>query len=159
MRILLLSDSHGCWETIYKIALREKPDAILHAGDGRKDFETLSLLLADELPQCEMHNVLGNCDWGDRSSPANKLVELCGKRIFLMHGHLFPELRRGLLQRAVAFAKKQRADLLVYGHTHIQKDKVVDDLRTVNPGAASQDCYAVLEIGEAGETKLRLMQC
>ena len=157
MKILLLSDSHGCWKTIHEIALRERPDAILHAGDGQGAFETLMLLLAEELPHCELHNVLGNCDRADRITPLNKLLVFGGLRIFLMHGHLFPELRHGALQQAAAFAKKQRADLLVYGHTHVQKDRVVDGLRTVNPGAASQDRCAVLTIGEDGELNLQLL--
>ncbi|MCL2671851.1 MAG: YfcE family phosphodiesterase [Clostridiales bacterium] len=156
MKLLLLADSHGCWETIYKIALREKPDAILHAGDGQGAFETLALLLADELPCCELYNVRGNCDRDDRGTPTNLLVELGGLRIYLIHGHLFPELRFGVLGNAVAFAKKQRVDLLVYGHSHMQRDAVADGLRTVNPGAAYRDRYAVVVVGD-GELEIRLM--
>ena len=157
MKILILADSHGFWETIYKIALREKPNVILHAGDGQGALERLAALLAEDLPHCVLHGVRGNCDRDDRVTPTNLLVELGGLRIYMIHGHLFPELRFGLLTNAAAFAKKQGADLLVYGHSHVQKDTVAGDLRCVNPGAAYQDRYAVLVIGADGALELRLM--
>jgi putative phosphoesterase len=156
MKILLLSDSHGCAETIYKIAMEEKPQAILHMGDGQGAFEKLSERLLSELPYCELHNVLGNCDFNDRITPTNKLVVLGDKRFYMIHGHLFPEIKIfGDYRNAVAFAKKQRADFLVCGHTHRQKNEKIDNINVINPGAAMLDRYAVLNLRSDGDYEIK----
>ena len=124
-------------------------------GDSQGAFESLCVRLKEELPNCETHGVRGNCDLDDHITPTNKLIELGGKRIYMLHGHLFPEVRTlNNYSKIVAFAKKQHADLLLLGHTHRQKYEIIDGLRVINPGAASLDRYAVLTIAPDGYVEL-----
>ena len=82
MRILVLSDSHGRMENMIRCAEQVEPDHILHLGDCVRDAEKLQ----KQFPATPMTTVPGNCDWGDVDEP-EKLIELGGKRIFLLHGH------------------------------------------------------------------------
>ena len=119
MTLLVLSDSHGHPDRIAEAIRRVHPDGILFAGDGLRD------LTYCDVP-CPLWAVRGNCDWvtsplivdGDRLEAEDEvLVTLEGIRILLTHGHRYGV--KGGLGAAVAHAERQRADVLIYGHTHV----------------------------------------
>ena len=119
MTLLILSDSHGHPDRIAEAIRRVHPDGILFAGDGLRD------LTYCDVP-CPLWAVRGNCDWvtsplivdGDRLEAEDEvLVTLEGIRILLTHGHRYGV--KGGLGAAVAHAERQRADVLIYGHTHL----------------------------------------
>ena len=56
MNILIISDSHGRGEYVEEAIRRVRPDAILFAGDGLRDFSHMKL-------PCPLYAVKGNCDW------------------------------------------------------------------------------------------------
>ena len=71
--------------------------------------------------------------WGD-------VVELGGKRIGLVHGHLTTDLRRVLASNP---------DYLFSGHSHMVSDTRVGSVRRINPGAlhrAEQFSVAMLDL-------------
>lgn len=47
MKILILSDSHGCVEAMETIVAREKPQAMVHLGDLWADGKQLGKLFPD----------------------------------------------------------------------------------------------------------------
>ena len=127
MRILVLSDSHGHVEDMTRCVERVAPDHILHLGDCVRDAERL----ARRFPHLPMTTVPGNCDWDDQSEP-EKLIELGGRRILMLHGHT-----RGVkygLQRAVYAARECGADALLFGHTHRALVDYDGTLWVMNPG-------------------------
>lgn len=129
MRILVLSDSHGHVDNMALCVERSEPDHILHLGDCVRDAE----LLARQFPAIPMTTVPGNCDFGAPDEP-EKLIELGGKRILMMHGHT-----RGVkydLQRAVYAARECGADVLLFGHTHFPLVDFDGAMYVMNPGAA-----------------------
>jgi hypothetical protein len=105
-----------------------EPDHILHLGDCIRDAEHLQR----HFPAVPMTMVPGNCDF-DPTEPAEKLIELGGKRILMMHGHT-----RGVkygLQRAVYAARECGADVLLFGHTHQALVDFDGTLWVLNPGS------------------------
>ena len=82
MRILVLSDSHGAVEACRLAVEQSAPDQILHLGDCVRDAERLHALF----PAIPLTGVPGNCDWADADNP-ERLIELGGVRILMMHGH------------------------------------------------------------------------
>ena len=130
MRILVLSDSHGNVNNLVRCVELAEPNHILHLGDCVHDAE----LLARQFPAIPMTTVPGNCDYSSLDDP-EKLIELGGKRILMMHGHT-----RGVkydIQRAVYAAREYGADVLLFGHTHCPLVDFDGTLYVMNPGAAS----------------------
>lgn len=112
---------------LWAVAL-EHPDYIFHLGDMLRD----SLALAREYPDIPMVSVAGNCD-GQVSVPAQRTVELAGKRFFLTHGHPYSvKLGRSDLMAA---AREQGADAVFFGHTHQAYCQKENSLWVMNPGS------------------------
>ena len=82
MRILVLSDSHGCVEPMEQCVERVQPQVILHLGDCVRDAQRLE----ERYPDIPLLGVPGNCDYGGLDQP-ERLTELGGVRILMMHGH------------------------------------------------------------------------
>ena len=73
----------------------------------------------------------GNCDYGGLDQP-ERLTELGGVRILMMHGHT-RRVKSGPMA-AIYAARECGADILLFGHTH---QPVVDrsgDFWVMNPG-------------------------
>lgn len=115
MRILVAGDTHGCLALLREI-LRQKKENIglfVHTGDCFEDGRKL----ADEagLP---FEGVRGNCDgFRDRDAPEERLFEFAGRKILLVHGHGFA-VKRDFLQLYYR-AQETKADIVLFGHTHI----------------------------------------
>ena len=60
MRILVVSDSHGDYNSLKKaIASQPTAEVIVHCGDGAKEVESLTT----DFPEKKIIAVRGNCDW------------------------------------------------------------------------------------------------
>ena len=125
MLIGLISDTHGLMRPEVHAALAGV-ELILHAGDvgGAEIIDELALI-------APVLAVYGNTDapWDGSLVPALDL-ELGGLRVHVSHGHEVGKVTPANL------AKAYEADVLVYGHTHIQKVSRVGGRLIVNPGAA-----------------------
>jgi len=147
MRVLVISDTHGCANRAFNAhSLSEPVDAIIHLGDGAADAELLRAAL--DVP---VINVAGNCDPGS-DAPRERLWECEGKRILLTHGDAY-QVKSGLArlrQRAEAVG----ADAVLFGHTHQRALENHAGLLLVNPGTLSNAgrhrSYAVLVITPEG---------
>ena len=111
MKILVLSDSHGAVSPMEQAVEQTSPDLILHLGDCWRDAERL----AERYPDIPMEHVPGNCDFRP-TEPAERLLELRGKRILLCHGHTYG-VKQSLVTAGFA-AEEQQLDLFLFGHTH-----------------------------------------
>lgn len=125
MLIGLISDTHGLLRPEVHSALAGV-ELILHAGDvgGAEILDELALI-------APVRAVYGNTDapWDGGLVPAIE-IELGGLRVHVSHGHEVGKATPANL------AKAYDADVIVYGHTHIQKISRVDGRLIVNPGAA-----------------------
>ena len=143
MKILIMSDSHGWNDAMISTVEYESPDMILHLGDKCTDCECLSRLF----PEIPLRSVKGNCDGGSRGLDMDEFL-LEGKRFFMTHGHLFGVKLSKM--RIIDAAAKRDADILLFGHTHIQYYEENDGMIILNPGCIGLNIksYAVIEIND-----------
>ena len=141
MKILVMSDSHGCKDYMLKAVALESPEWILHLGDRVRDCVDIEF----EYPDIPLRKVSGNCDRDSAKLDIDEFT-LGGKRFFMTHGHLFGvKTGKG---RIVATAVNRGADILLFGHTHIPHHSVAEDFIMLNPGSIGTGgkSYAVIEI-------------
>lgn len=118
----VISDTHGLVRPAALAALAGV-DHIIHAGDvgGSEVFEALAAI-------APVTAVRGNNDrdgWG-RRLPLSALVELGGRRIFVLHDRADLEL-----DPATA-----RVDVVITGHSHRPAESREDGVLFLNPGSA-----------------------
>ena len=142
MKIVVMSDSHGDTETVEAVSSLSA-NATFHCGDSELSFDHPSLHI--------MHKVRGNCDFDSRF-PSSVIVEVEGKRVLAVHGHEHnvKESMMGLYY----YAKESRADIVLFGHSHLFGAEMKDGILFLNPGSTMQPrggkeaTYAVVEWGK-----------
>ena len=121
MKIIVLSDTHG-----YEAAgIFDGADAVIHLGDCFSDE------IHTNLP---IYRVKGNCD--AENAPTEQLLELCGRKIFITHGHLYGVKQS--LNRLYYRAEELGADAALFGHTHAAFCERVGNILLLNPGSISR---------------------
>jgi putative phosphoesterase len=152
MRIGVISDTH-CPEFLDELPAEvferlRGVDLILHAGDvgGERTLERLRELAPVEA-------VRGDHDAHLARLPVRRELEVCGRRIAVIHGNrsrlleepvtLVSTLSLGLVWLRLGMGRWLRrkfpeADVIVYGHTHRAFLEDVDGALVFNPGAVYQ---------------------
>lgn len=149
MNIMIISDDHG--RDIFKRAfdsakaLYGKIDYVIHAGDTERIDDRYYIDICD----CPISIVKGNNDYND--APAEVILKLGGKRIFVTHGHRY-SVYMGIQNIAYA-GMERRADIVIFGHTHHPLHQKGGDIELINPGSLAgirSGCasYAVLQLGD-----------
>ncbi|MDD3268000.1 MAG: metallophosphoesterase [Syntrophomonadaceae bacterium] len=144
MRIAVVGDTHAKIEKIKKELERLKPEYLLFTGDHLADAKRLAHHLA-----LDYSGVSGNCDPGSSTSQ-EQVLELLGKRFYLVHGHQYGVKRS--LNSLYYRAQELAADAVVFGHTHIPCCEKLNDMWLLNPGSPSlprlgkKGSYILIEI-------------
>lgn len=138
MKLCILSDSHGNESLVEAILMHERPDMALFLGDGIRDM----IYTAEKLG-IPYFALTGNCDIM-ASAPCERLLMLDQKRIFMTHGHVY-RVKEGL-SRLKECAAQHRADVVLYGHTHLVYTEWYDGCLYLCPGSADRRgrSYALL---------------
>lgn len=158
-KVLVVSDTHGLNERLIDVIKKEKPfDLLVHCGDASMTEYELATIA--DVP---VHVVQGNCDYFYDLSPVS-IFEYQGHKIFVTHGHNY-KVDWGydnLLYRA----QELKADIVMFGHTHVPVIKEIDGITIVNPGSLSrprqiggEPTYAVLDIFEQKKVNIELKKC
>ena len=146
MRILVVSDTHRD-EANLRRAILSQPSAevVIHLGDGADE----ALQMKDSFPEKMFLLVRGNCDWGS-TLPNEGEITLCGKRIFYTHGYTY-NVKYGLYNVTMA-AREQKADIVLFGHTHNALTDYEEGLYMMNPGSlhGSTGTYGIIDLTNAG---------
>ncbi|MGM1060729.1 metallophosphoesterase family protein [Saccharothrix sp. Mg75] len=132
MRVVVLSDTHAPrrWKSCPPAvaAHLRRADAVLHAGD------VCVAPVLDELAQyAPLTVVRGNNDGPDVAAwgaPEEVELELAGLRVAMVHDSGQATGRTARMRR-----RFPRADLVVFGHSHIPMDVTGDGVRVFNPGS------------------------
>jgi len=154
-RVGVISDTHGLVRPELYEAL-EGVDAILHAGD--LGSETIEVELS---PIAPFHAVAGNVDgFGASDYPRFLLFRIGAWRVGVTHVGLG---RGGLVPSVDMWCRRERVDLLVFGHTHQPLlDERVSPVR-FNPGACGPRRFDLpvsigfLDVAAGGEVVPRLV--
>ena len=132
MKILLVSDSHGDYASLDRLAaLYPDMDLYLHAGDSEQDEWSIKPFIS----------VRGNCD-RYYDFPEYLIIPSPYGNIFVQHT---PYVSKELLN-------KHNAKIVIHGHTHIRRNEMKHVILYVNPGALSyardkfDGSYAILNI-------------
>jgi hypothetical protein len=121
----------------------EAPELILHLGDHDRDCADIEL----EFPDIPIRSVSGNCDQSSAGLDIDEFTQN-GKRFLMTHGHLFGVKTSNI--GVIDFAMIRGADILLYGHTHIQYNTVIENITVINPGSVGigNRSYAVININD-----------
>ena len=142
MKILVCSDSHGNAQAMVRAVEQEQPRQVLFLGDGLSDADKLQR----RFPSLVITTVPGNCDWGSFDEP-ERLIEIRGVRILMMHGHT-RNVKYGTLSACYA-AREAGAQILLYGHTHRPSVDYDGSLYVMNPGTIgdrTRSTYGIITI-------------
>ena len=157
IRALILSDIHG--ETTTLRWLLEEVwkhvgpiDAYICLGDGVRDFDNAESFIRQRDEHATMYAVRGNCDF-TAAHPDRLVIHLGGLKIYLTHGHIHRV--KGGLDYLRSAAREAGADIALYGHTHRANVEYTTPW-LLNPGAAENDCCALLEI-DNGKPHVKLI--
>ena len=121
----IISDTHGLLRPEAVAALRGA-DAIVHAGDigGMEIIRALETI-------APVTYVEGNNDAGDGTDIVR--VTLGGVRILVTHILPRPHAPD---RRVLASLRARPADLVIFGHSHLPHDEMIDGVRFFNPASA-----------------------
>ncbi|NLW70399.1 MAG: metallophosphoesterase [Eubacteriaceae bacterium] len=147
MKLIVLSDSHDNYEAVYDIVTRnsEKAESFIHLGDG------VNLRVMEHYSNIKYNYVVGNHDGPAYQSShyASVVLTFGSRRIFMTHGDKC-DVKLDLLQ-LVYEGKAERADIILFGHTHKSLLEIREGITLLNPGAVAypRNCaasYAVIDI-------------
>ena len=150
MKILIIGDTHGNDAPFLKTIQAAGPfDLLMHTGDS-EGYD----IIYDAFSPAPIVRIAGNNDFLT-TAPYERDLILCGRRIFMTHGHKY-DLFDGY-ERAIQEARRRRADILICGHTHSPVARFEGNLLILNPGSISyprQDdrrpSYIILTLPEDG---------
>lgn len=156
MKILVVSDTHRNFAVLNE-AVNNNLDAdlIIHLGDGENEARDVHNLH----PEKAMIYVCGNCDYGMHRQ--KQIVTVCGYRIYCCHGH--NEHVHSGLSGLVAAAQAEDCKIALYGHTHLYRTEVVDDVFVMNPGSLdsprnhNDPTYGVIMLSSSGEIQMNIV--
>lgn len=130
MRIAIIGDTHGRVTGIKNVLAQNLPDHLIHTGDYYADAKRIAIPL--KLPY---DAVTGNCD-AKKGQPDELLLDLAGKRIYVVHGHQYGVKRD--LNSIYYRGQEMRADIVIFGHTHVPFCEKVGEIWLMNPGSTSR---------------------
>lgn len=122
-------------------------DLLIHCGDKFNDAQRF----AEELHIENVLNVPGNCDFSLIGQNTTIIKEIEGKKFIITHGHIHNVKLN--LNKLKDFAKKNKADIVVYGHTHKSQNEFIDNILYFNPGSTvfpkdGKASFGIIEIKE-----------
>ena len=149
MRILVVSDTHRDFSALHHaVQTQPKAEIVLHLGDGEEELMQVKTMFPEKM----IVGVRGNCDFGSETKNSD-LVKLSGKNVLITHGHTY-YVKHSLSELKTA-ARVCRANVVLYGHTHVAHTEYDGGLYIMNPGSLSiprqgGPTYGILDITSQG---------
>ncbi len=141
MKIVVISDTHGDFYELKRVAMRENgADLFLHAGDvesfGGEEIRPFAA-------------VKGNCDYGMSKFPNEYWYMTPYGKLYMKHHPI-------LLKEEVQRLQEAHVKIFIHGHTHIKEARKIGDLYIFCPGSlvyprdGGSGSYLVLEVEKNG---------
>ena len=154
MKLVVLSDTHGCSDMVTQVLLAEEMKGpvhgLLYAGDGLRD------VFPHQTRYPHVHLVRGNCDGSQGTVPDEDTFTLNGTTLYLSHGHRWHV--KYSLNRLAYRAREVGAQVAIYGHTHSPQISQASGVLLLNPGTLTFRQYAILTLSQDGLPEARLKQ-
>lgn len=150
IKLLAVSDTHGRFDRLLEAVSRHRnADTVLFLGDGLRDLSALPPDVSAKI--CA---VRGNCDvfsiGGDGDVPNERFLCFGNYHILMMHGHTHGVKADD--SRAVAYAARRGADVLLYGHTHTATERYLPEGSIADGIVLSKPMY-VMNPGSLGSPR------
>jgi putative phosphoesterase len=130
VRIGVISDTHRDKSSIEQLGSKIGGlDMLIHLGDNVEDIAIIKRYYNGLIV-----NVKGNCDFL-KDTPNDRVEDICGKRVFLTHGHRY-DVKDNLLKLRDK-ALEVGATIVLYGHTHIGQIDFKEGIWYINPGSVA----------------------
>ena len=130
MKILIVSDTHGWNENLFKTIERVSPfDLLIHLGDFGSNVEYIR-----SIATCPLEIIPGNNDLFS-GLPKEKLIKIGNYSVLLTHGHRYGVYNNTHLIKEAA--RSNKADIVMFGHTHQPVIDLSDSIWVINPGSIS----------------------
>lgn len=156
MKVLVVSDTHGRDHYLMDAIERVSPiDLLIHLGDfeGSEDY-------IRSIAPCPAEMVSGNNDFFN-GLPREKMIQIEKYTIMLTHGHRYGVNYSTTSLREAAILN--RADIVMFGHTHVPMIDLNDGLWVVNPGSLALPrqhgripTFVIMDIDSKGEAHFTL---
>lgn len=147
MKVLVISDTHGdTRKAVEAVKSNKGINLIIHLGDYYRDAQKIAGLF----PSIPIEYIYGNSDFMVNDVASEKLLDVCGKKIFMTHGHRYSV--KWDYNKLYNKAEELHADVLLFGHTHIPYIIKRDKYYVINPGSTSDprnncdESYAIIDI-------------
>ena len=127
MKVVVISDAHGNKQAIKRI-LEFNPDADYVISLGDSECRHKFLLDLDIIA------IKGNYP-RDGGVSYESMLEIEGKRLFLTHGHKYGVGND--LEKLLNKGKSIGANVILYGHTHVPRIDIFEEITFLNPGSIS----------------------
>ncbi len=131
MKVLIVSDTHGNNKNLKKaiFAMGTGLDLMVHLGDCMCSPDTIRGFV-----NCPVEIVKGNCDpFGLENA---KIIDIAGHKAFITHGHIYGG--NWGIDTMKALAKKNGAEIVMFGHTHEPMVDKSPEITVINPGSLSK---------------------
>jgi len=160
MRIIVFSDSHRNVLPMKKVldSIGRDMDCLIHLGDVADDAN----VLARAYPELQQYVVRGNCDYSGLF-PEEKLITIRNKKIYITHGHSYGVKHD--FGRVFYAAKENKADICLFGHTHVPVTFRHEGIYFMNPGSISLPrpdsfpSYGIININDMGRLETVVVGC
>jgi putative phosphoesterase len=128
MKVLIVSDTHGRDHYLVKTLERVSPiDLLIHLGDFEGGEEYIK-----SIAPCPTELVSGNNDFFN-GLPKDKIISIGKYTIMLTHGHRYGvNYNTNTIRDA---ARKNKADIVMFGHTHVPMLDLSSNIWMINPGS------------------------
>ncbi len=156
MKVLIVSDTHGRNQNLIDTINRVAPiDLLIHLGDLENGEEYIRSMLP-----CEAEFVAGNNDFF-AGLPKEKIIQVGKYTILLTHGHRYGVnfTTSGLLDAA----KRNKADIVMFGHTHVPMIDLSGSIWVINPGSLAlprqqgrKPTFIIMDIDSRGDAHFAL---
>jgi putative phosphoesterase len=156
MKVLIVSDTHGRNQYLIDTINRVGPiDLLIHLGDFENGEDYIKSMIT-----CPVEFVAGNNDFFN-GLPKDKLIQIGKYKVLLTHGH-----RYGVnfsTEAIIETAKKQKADIVMFGHTHVPLIDMTGSVWVINPGSIALPrqtgripTFIVMELDSGGDAHFTL---
>lgn len=156
MKILIVSDTHGREHYLHKTLERVSPiDLLIHLGDCEGNEEYIK-----SISSCPVEMVSGNNDFFN-GLPKEKMIMIGKYYCMLTHGHRYGVNYSTYHIKEIALSN--RADIIMFGHTHVPMIDLTGSVWAINPGSLALPrqngripTFIIMEIDSHGDAHFTL---